>query len=79
MPARHKTLNRIFEAFSEEKLLFWDVFIAGIVPWITWICLVQRRWANIVTPRPEFHLLFSVLGCRFSFVNFMTSQHLLSR
>src|SRR5208337_2768392 len=68
MPARHKARYRVFEAFGEGKLLFWDVLIAWIVSRITWIRLIQRRRANIVTPAPEFHLLLAILRCRFSFV-----------
>jgi hypothetical protein len=62
MPARQKTLHRVLEAFGNRKLLFWDVFIARIVPRKTWVRLVQRRRANVVTPAPELLLLVSVGG-----------------
>src|SRR5271157_1487432 len=68
MPARHKARHRVFEAFGEGKLLFWNVFIAWIVSRITWVRLIQPRRADIVTPAPDLHLLFPVLRCRFSFV-----------
>src|ERR1039458_10504398 len=68
MPARQKALHRVFEAFREGKLLFWDVFIARIFSWITWVGFVQRWRTDIITAAPEFHLLFSILRCGFSFV-----------
>src|SRR5208337_620142 len=68
MPARHEARYRVLEAFGEGKFLFWYVFIAWILPRITWVYLVQRRGANIITPAPEFHLLLAVPRCRFSFV-----------
>ena len=73
VPIRQHTVNSGLKRFCLGKDVKRKTSVASIESWVSLVIKVKIWWWDVKASSPESDLLFSMLGCSFSFVQSLKS------